>query len=120
MEERILTIYESLLMTTGYARMELIDMSGSDEEIIPAQRVMVKLLSKILQTDEIRKITGFKGTEILAIVKMKLNEKERALYNLSWDLYVRMKRDQIKQKVKNGIIREFLNPFSSALNSGIY
>ncbi len=107
-------------MITGFMRIELTEKYRGNELIIPGQKIMIKMLSKILSNDEIKKITGFKKTEIAETITEQLNEKENTLYNLSWDLYVRMMHDQVKQKTRDITHREFWNPFSSLIISGIY
>jgi hypothetical protein len=96
MKMQVLTIFESLLINTGFTREELTHRSRiKDISLRNARQVMVTMLLKVLPIEEVRDITHLDEETILNLASEALNEDIAKIYFVAWDNYMLMMHNQI-------------------------
>src|SRR5437762_729425 len=98
MKERIKTIYESLLIVTGYTRNELNERYAMSSEKRIAQNVLLRMLLQNLSRTEVIGITGSNGNTISNIRSHEPSPIEAILYTIVKSLYAVLMLPQVMVK----------------------
>ncbi|MCY7363625.1 MAG: hypothetical protein LH629_16385 [Ignavibacteria bacterium] len=126
MKEQVLTIFESLLMLTGFSRCELCEEYAEEPKLRTAQNVMINALLKIVPLSEVKHITSYKSRLIHEIYRYSLSSKEIILFNKVWDLYIMLMHQQfVTNNNQSGKAEEYLiglnyNFFPAQVFAGTY
>ena len=119
MKTQVLTIFESLLLIRGLTRVDITSGYSTDKEIRITQRVLIKMLQRIVSDNEIKNIIKLKQLQLNELMSEPMNTKEIKIYNVCWDLYIQLMHEQIATNSLNYSLRKFLNPFSAFFIKGI-
>ena len=95
MEEQIKSIYQAVLLETGFIRLELKGpLSGNSEKRL-AQKILIRMLSRVLPELEIQKMTNINLEEIEQIQMNEFSLPEANMYNLAWRSYIGLMNEQL-------------------------
>lgn len=103
--ERVLTIFEALLIVTGYTRLDLCQRYAVRAEKRLAQNILIQMLWKAVRQKEIITITGINRNAISEVCNRPLSGTEKVLTAAVWNCYLKLMLPPPKPKV-NGTATE--------------
>lgn len=113
MKERIKSIYESLLVVTGYTRNELSERYAISSDKRIAQNVLVRMLLRNLKQSDVVRITGINGNAVAKIKYTDPSHIEAIIYKVVWSLYTALMNSQVSirdfSKLKNAKVKQLVN-----------
>jgi hypothetical protein len=98
MKEKIKSIYESLLVVTGYTRNELNERYSISSDKRIAQNILVRMLLRILKQSEVARLTGINGNAVAKIKYSDPSRIEAIIYKIVWSLYTALMSQQVTVK----------------------